>query len=700
ELDKQWLNSKLQKQLGAATNHDIDELQPGTQYTVRVLLYTNTSEVYDGMRVPELRTATTCTDPDQTYLSQKAAGTSFRVAFLNTNEELCRPLSQFKLCLWKVGDGFWTGQQRCQTIQDTVTFTNLEYYVNYTVELQKATNTISTWTIQTDEGPPERVQNIRVGKKTNTSVVLTWDDPRTRNGKIRGYCVEYFRTASHACLSTTPVEKKKNKVKVTRNSIRIDSLAPYSTYQVNIWALTTQKGDGEAYKFETNQTKNPTQQEFPTLLYLDSNKLDITLQWDCTILEGPVTFYAELACKSSWCSSTTERSQHFFHVLPNTLSFPIIGYTDYILTMYLSRNDFQISKDVSLRTPPTVPGIVRNITVYTKNTTSVGLRWLPPYPPTGQIEYYVIEYYDRVNREVIVSKKSECKIWREQICHVLDASSSIVYISVSAKNINVTQFGTKSGRFSIETKEEASEAPKILSLKWDDGYNLIVQWEHPDRTNGQLLQFLIFVDNQLLSSYNITDEQLSYEQKLNIENKNLTCRQLNVEVKARNAAGNSNSIEMLMYSPPKQPKLATELRTKDMTNNSFQIVIPAILNVEGDMSNMYIVVSDTSNNQIIEREIQPFENKLINKSNVSTEYSWVAGEFNLRNATNREGFSFKIGDEKESFSETDPKWMLKNRKLNAARTYKVFIVLNNTYKEFSRVMTYIIEETTLPPEFH
>ncbi|GJQ70842.1 hypothetical protein Trydic_g23123, partial [Trypoxylus dichotomus] len=109
------------------------------------------------------------------------------------------------------------------------------------------------------------------------------------------------------------------------------------------------------------------------------------------------------------------------------------------------------------------PGTVRNITVYTKSNTSASLRWLPPYPPKGEVEYYRIKYRDSpiqnetdtTYKYIEVSNTSKCKLWLEQICYTLtDLQSSHVYISIRAKNINVTKYGEMSEVISVETKEE------------------------------------------------------------------------------------------------------------------------------------------------------------------------------------------------------------------------------------------------------
>ncbi|KRT86658.1 Fibronectin domain-containing protein, partial [Oryctes borbonicus] len=224
-------------------------------------------------------------------------------------------------------------------------------------------------------------------------------------------------------------------------SIKIDSLAPYSKYRINVWAITTEIGIGEKFEFKTMQTEKPTEREFPAASFTESTEsLFVKFQWNCTILEGSVNFDANLACKSSWCFNETARKSSTSFTQPkDSFTFGTIGYTDYELTMFISRNSNQISKTIPFRTPPTAPGIMRNITVYTKNVTSVSLRWLPPYPPKGEIDYYTIKYFDTTYKYVIVDRTSKCKIWQEQTCHTFTVSSTNVYINVWAKNINVTK---------------------------------------------------------------------------------------------------------------------------------------------------------------------------------------------------------------------------------------------------------------------
>lgn len=64
------------------------------------------------------------------------------------------------------------------------------------------------------------------------------------------------------------------------------------------------------------------------------------------------------------------------------------------------------------------PGVVRNVTVYSVTSTTIGIRWLEPYPPTGVINKYVVKwgrYTPYLEREAF-PKTHSCNIWTEYVC--------------------------------------------------------------------------------------------------------------------------------------------------------------------------------------------------------------------------------------------------------------------------------------------
>jgi hypothetical protein len=61
--------------------------------------------------------------------------------------------------------------------------------------------------------------------------------------------------------------------------------------------------------------------------------------------------------------------------------------------------------------------VVTDLQVYTKNESSVSLRWKPPYPPTGVLEKYQIEF-ETVFRKVYKNELriTSCKLWPDFHC--------------------------------------------------------------------------------------------------------------------------------------------------------------------------------------------------------------------------------------------------------------------------------------------
>jgi hypothetical protein len=64
--------------------------------------------------------------------------------------------------------------------------------------------------------------------------------------------------------------------------------------------------------------------------------------------------------------------------------------------------------------------VVTDLQVYTKNESSTSLRWKPPYPPTGILQKYQIEYQKEKKFNGKRNKKefemTSCKLWPDFHC--------------------------------------------------------------------------------------------------------------------------------------------------------------------------------------------------------------------------------------------------------------------------------------------
>lgn len=68
-----------------------------------------------------------------------------------------------------------------------------------------------------------------------------------------------------------------------------------------------------------------------------------------------------------------------------------------------------------------VPNGVSDLLVYTKNESSVSLRWKPPYPPTGILERYKINYYAgrSLYKKIAEFGITPCRLWPDLHCVTL-----------------------------------------------------------------------------------------------------------------------------------------------------------------------------------------------------------------------------------------------------------------------------------------
>ncbi|GJQ88524.1 putative axon guidance receptor [Trypoxylus dichotomus] len=349
---REWRNGIKSEYQSAQGTLDVNDLTPNTNYWIRVILHVKDNRVYDGNHIPILITKTVCADLNKPsiYLTQLVTSNSTSVAVMYPRKEVCHPLLQFRVCLSR------EFMLECHTLDNTASFNDLDYYTDYKVELQKNEITTSTWTIQTNEGPPEQVQNVRHGKTTNTNIELVWDVPKKKNGKIMGYRVQYYRTSNKACPNMTQVESQSNTINVEGNSALIDNLEPYSTYEALIWAFTTYEGSPNTFKFDTMESSTLMKQEFPKPTYTSSkDTLDVHFQWNCSTWGGPAIFAVNLVCKSPWCNGSTEKKLgliSFNTSLPKSLKFSTISYTNYTVMMSLERNNVSISKNSLFRKGP------------------------------------------------------------------------------------------------------------------------------------------------------------------------------------------------------------------------------------------------------------------------------------------------------------------------------------------------------------
>jgi hypothetical protein len=75
------------------------------------------------------------------------------------------------------------------------------------------------------------------------------------------------------------------------------------------------------------------------------------------------------------------------------------------------------------------PNVVRELNIFSKNESSMSVRWLPPYPPTGKLDLYKVTYEEVDNNnnkgEMETFKDLPCTLWPEYQCITLSQLEKI-----------------------------------------------------------------------------------------------------------------------------------------------------------------------------------------------------------------------------------------------------------------------------------
>jgi hypothetical protein len=112
---------------------------------------------------------------------------------------------------------------------------------------------------------------------------------------------------------------------------------------------------------------------------------------------------------------------------------------------------------------------------------------------------------------------TSCKVWPDFHCAtVSNLERGVIYtFKVNAKNEDVSEFGPENSTYT-KTEIEPSRAPYDLNITWTIHNDLILQWKHPNESNGPIKYFNIIL-NKTEKNLAITNDTyyLNYNFKVN-----------------------------------------------------------------------------------------------------------------------------------------------------------------------------------------
>jgi hypothetical protein len=113
----------------------------------------------------------------------------------------------------------------------------------------------------------------------------------------------------------------------------------------------------------------------------------------CSIMRGPLQIRIKKSCFNEWCDNSVdqetecdfEKTSCLVHVIP---------YSYYTFHIKFCRNSTcaKSVRSISFQTMSEPPNVVRYLRIFSKNYSSISIRWMPPYPPTGKLDLYKVTY--------------------------------------------------------------------------------------------------------------------------------------------------------------------------------------------------------------------------------------------------------------------------------------------------------------------
>ncbi|KAF7265619.1 hypothetical protein GWI33_020978, partial [Rhynchophorus ferrugineus] len=579
-LEVQWINTEEIPYTGYVSEKNLTNLEINSLYDVRIIGYSTMKDLEDLMHMQQniklSECATKCKDIEPSDVTIQPE--SYSAVFAATTKD-------------KIGcpSDFYTFSVDGETISNGQ-IQNLKPYTSYNLKIQRKSNGFSLLLqFRTKESKPGAVSNIHYKLKKNpTKVKLTWNSPTEPNGVITHYMLSYRVSRFMACNRE---ETNANLTDISRNStsIELSNLIPYTLYSVEIVAYTSIGGGPSGYiDIQTKPADQISKEEiiFKTLsVYKESVKF-VYSSSDCHLIRGPFLAKLKLNGTNVWCLGNVTKIYNVTVGEMRTVEFsysslvPYCNYT-YQLEIYRSNVSVDIKKEGSFQTHPTAPLRPTEFDVFSKGKTYADFRWKPPYPPTGEIDYYelTIKYYwstHYITTDVFDANK--CKLWPEYYCYRIKnlTSSNSYQFKLRVKNKAVDDYSeyiTLDKYVKIE--EEAPEAPYGGSVEWTEDNAMEISWHHPDRTNGPLTSFVIYVDNREYV-HNVSEESynITYQKQIrdiiisfNVE----LPKTYKIEIKSKNSAGESSPLILRdIESPPPVPIFSTKA-SNDNGSIQFQL---------------------------------------------------------------------------------------------------------------------------------
>nr|XP_023011994.1 receptor-type tyrosine-protein phosphatase F-like [Leptinotarsa decemlineata] len=680
---QEWFKKKNGINFYTENEVRIDDLKPDSFYLVRAVVVQKNEK--RGNYIKSTRFHTTCNDLREQDIIIEATNVSATID-IKWPTNGCRP-TRYEV--------HFDGNKRSENWKKRVYFPGLEPFSNYNFKMKhRMSGNVIEKNFTTKEGVPFKVELVSAQSYMDR-ITLSWKEPTMKRGNIIRYDIKYTYLRSRG-TSCPPALKIYNE-STAETSFTIYNLKAYSQYQIVIYAVTRAgAGDEFVKNMETDELDYITDNEKLAIESHNEFSNSVTIELtkiSCEDLRGNIYIQQNATCSHEWCTEKKSNLNIFFVTSPFITLDGLSAYSNYTVEMSMSRNRtswIDIGK-VDFQTKPSVPNSISQLEAISKDESSISLRWKEPYPPTGVLKRYLIEYayysYE-YNYQESVSLKP-CPLWKDYHCGNVTKNLHWKYtytIRVLARNEIPENFNNISEEVNVYLGPEKSQPTYGVTVFFSNKTNdMNISWYHPNVTNGPLRSFEITLRNEQngiqhpeLELFRVTEANYSITYSTTVSAAHLsTCTKYRVSIRVHNIYKKSNWNGSIATTPPDiPPDIPTKNLTYESTNTSITIHVPNIGNGETIYEKkLYVVVSKATETD----ELPLFEKNIFEKTNpeVSLKASWLAYDGERRNSS----LVIMIGSQNQSESELSRN----NQPLEPGTNYSVTFFLSNECFDLMRL---------------
>ncbi|XP_063908381.1 uncharacterized protein LOC135126334 isoform X3 [Zophobas morio] len=467
----------------------------------------------------------------------------------------------------------------------------------------KNKNTVVERSFRTTEGVPDAVTNVIARAITDSEIVVGWNAPRNLYGNFRDFVVSYKIIKFLTCDSAPTVSEAITKTS-TKPSIILSNLNPHTLYSISVKARNTKlSGLAETEEQSTLQSDKIRDQEIPKASLKKTNSRSVEIEFSnvpCGNLGAPLEVVTVAVCLTNWCknqnvSNSLTYPQHKTLILNNVTPF-----TNYQLKVEFHRNNFsKIITFGSFKTKAEAPYAVNNLSVYSKNTHSISVRWRPPSPPTGIVNLYQIKLLEE--DRIINVTDSPCFLWSEYQCYTFEnlKEKQRYSVQLTAKNEEPDRFGQYTSVQAL-TETEPAEKPPDVMVKWTLENDVNISWKHPVVANGDIQSFKIVFEysskqGRIDRFLNITKSQYKPTYQMTVKLQTIqTSTPYKVVIRAYNGLDGDEAYFMDV-SPPEIPLLEADPTIVNVSSNTVTLQVEKSKNFNPKNTyKLFLLVSDES----------------------------------------------------------------------------------------------------------